>query len=923
LYWRGEHLARGTQNSRRRVGYARSDDERIDHLKGQIAKKLARIFECTRLMDLNRGDSSFRVADGASSSAAAEGEIFYVVDTNFVQAFLQPMAWRSSSRLFHDIRLWPPTEHEEKLGYDELVAATAAQATMLATEFFFEFASKTSPRRIYMSDPHRKELVEQLERLSVRYPEVVTDAAFANYAKSQNEKITSIAGCAERSRAEATEIMVAEKVAFSAEDLEKLNDADFARVRNNFIVSTICRIIAQDDLLEPAEQIARLTTELWPRFYPIEWEFEASTEQDNREIQALNKTWLALLEAEFDKRRAPPKSAGLDGISLGRERKRDRHSLKADATTLAHLMWAARWKAGPRQRVVFVTGDRVILNAYREWYADHGENLSFMIRPLAFFAPQYNLRDGRAALSREMRVFDHTRQSLETWTAPLTNALRSHYFEGRPDRFARFSGARARDRFCVEAEDDAVSEDLIESLIPLSDNLQTLERESENVDAMADAMRWLERLSIGAMPTLVNRRVDQATKNAQDFLNKVGAEGGNEVVLRWVQERLDRAMSTGFEFTLPATVKQIEALEAASRAKETPEEMQRVRPTLRIRLPYGDDEPLLPADWLARYAAERSAAEIAAKKRISGEAKPADVNAPLRKLAEQPANLFALASWLAFRHNLYNDAVRAADFASRACDSYIAEGIPVERDLQLECLYLKALALRVRMANEPPTENHDADVWIRDLDGAESALQLCIDGHEKANQRVRKIRALAERVSVRLSYCAWAAVGKLSALGAYRENRLQLQDVFRGAVEDLQACRSMLPSVREYVARLDDNDPDRNVQKSTLEWVELQVRVDPECARVIYELLTTRLYEHKDEYLMAGMPGVHKALVDMEWPIDAPKETNKLMQAYALSYRARRDKKAAAGLADISEDDVSLALDKAMLGAIKELAASR
>src|SRR5262245_42467588 len=128
-------------------------------LKREITRKLARIFECTRLLDLSRDDSEFSKGDarpeddragraeerrvGGPAAGRPRGEIIYVADTNFIQTFLQPARWRRCSRLFHDFGIWQSSERErtwEEDGASGLARAISAQAALLATEFVFSLA---------------------------------------------------------------------------------------------------------------------------------------------------------------------------------------------------------------------------------------------------------------------------------------------------------------------------------------------------------------------------------------------------------------------------------------------------------------------------------------------------------------------------------------------------------------------------------------------------------------------------------------------------------------------------------------------------------------------------------------------------------------------------------------------------------------
>ena len=114
-------------------------------------------------------------------------------------------------------------------------------------------------------------------------------------------------------------------------------------------------------------------------------------------------------------------------------------------------------------------------------------------------------------MSKELEIFPRTRQAIEASTFPLSMALKNHYFKDDPVRFSRTATDRARNRFCVEEPELSMEGGVIDALIGgLTDNLETLRTKSEELDSLADKLRWSERLSVSAIPQLVRRRVAEA-----------------------------------------------------------------------------------------------------------------------------------------------------------------------------------------------------------------------------------------------------------------------------------------------------------------------------------------------------------------------------------------------------------------------------
>ena len=233
--------------------------------------------------------------------------------------------------------------------------------------------------------------------------------------------------------------------------------------------------------------------------------------------------------------------------------------------------------------------------------------------------------------------------------------------------------------------------------------------------------------------------------------------------------------------------------------------------------------------------------------------------------------MFALASWLAFQHELWSEAVRFADFAAQAAEKDLNDGNEAHADgsdlddaetVYYECQYLKALALRIRMASEEPSEAYDADVWRRDLNAAEQALDLCIE-HHRAREKVRLLRALSERAAVRLTYCAWAAVGRLALLQPNQREWLDLSDTMRGAVSVTSRKWQNPFHARTNVDRTTEGF-DRDTRSEALDWAEFQAAINPECARILYERLRELEDPNWEKSYLPLMQGVERELASID-----------------------------------------------------------
>ncbi|MBK8543229.1 MAG: hypothetical protein IPL62_06455 [Caulobacteraceae bacterium] len=469
--------------------------------------------------------------------------------------------------------------------------------------------------------------------------------------------------------------------------------------------------------------------------------------------------------------------------------------------------------------------------------------------------------------------------------------------------------ARARDLFCVEAEDGKVPSALLDDLVPGARQDLKL----EELEATAVQLRWLERIAMGVVPNLVSKRVDGASKKARAFFDGQHSEDDGRSEL-FLLERLDSAAESGFRFSRPYAVTRIKDALLKLQDVRSP----RVGAVLRIKLPFkpknGSDHPALTApEW---------------EDKVRALTDPAELESVLDHITKQPARLFVLASWLAFRRDLWSDAVRFAGFAERA---------PQENDeFYAECQYFRAVSLRIRLMSEPPAapasapaKQREADVWRSDMNAAIVSVESCLDLLPDVRE-VRRLRAKAEGVAARMAYCGWAAVGELASLNAYQIEPLDLSEIFSEACDGLAACI-------EELGRLKDQSVDRrdakNAQTQDLDWVWTQVSLTAEYSRLIYVCLTQRFDRKGRAYLPAMRAWEWLGNMQEHPPPDPKKQRSVVLAAYGFCQWGRfaatvKDAKEWAESLqklDYKSDTESgremLALDRSMLELMKDVAA--
>src|ERR1700733_11112197 len=516
------------------------DDSYIQRMRAEVATKVARLLEATRLLDLNRSDGSFRGTSPirTKNPHLSDSEIIYVIDTNVVQAFIEPKRWRESSRLFHDL-LWSPTPNERQHDYTNLSHVVTAQATLLATEFVFSDELGAANKQLYMSIAHYKELESQIDRMQSKLRTMAKQLSHAQ-TLAMAEELDRLAELRSAPRREVERSIRDDRyfLVYGKQNVQDLNEKAFERVRDAYIVTSICRVLSTDELMEPVEQLARLMTEkLWSHLHPLDWKFKPASKDEEARLESEQSFWLERLNIEQNLRLDRLRAKG-EPVDDKKDQDR-RDSFLADADTLGYITWAIKDRLKANQRVVFITADGVTINMYRRWYALFGERSSFIVRPLALYGPQYNLRSSGASLARRVEVFERTRHALEASTFTVTSTLTSHYEETKENPGSRTASSRARDKFCVEVETDKKFETLDE-LIPTSHHGPSLKVKADELDSVADSLRWIERIVIGASPGLVAPRAEQAIKRMRVVrqLLRQPPDGRNDVLSDFIDDRL-------------------------------------------------------------------------------------------------------------------------------------------------------------------------------------------------------------------------------------------------------------------------------------------------------------------------------------------------------------------------------------------------
>jgi hypothetical protein len=558
------------------------------------------------------------------------------------------------------------------------------------------------------------------------------------------------------------------------------------------------RIFADDKLMVPLEQLDRIfSPEIAPRIRPLQLDFrpDASAQEG---LPAEARAWFERLlkEQDIQRRRHDREQREKQQARKGwrdpeEYEERPRASLQNDARALAYFLWVVGAFANPKDRFVFVTGDRLLFDAYRRWHISRPSGEPFVMRRLIQFAPFINLNDSPNDISNARVLFDRTRGAVEVALMAFNLASGEQRRPTAEDAVPH--AARERERLLLplsEAED--LAEDLIIKWFLGRLGEQWMQGRIAELKELRSDWRKVERMSIGANYHLISQRLDRTQRQRAEAIVGKGPADATALV-SYLQRLLDRIFQNSIKLWVPLAADFIKSSQWPSHAARAARSQRRVPIALRLRVPLPpgrrrDSEPAykevdeLLEDW---GKGDDSAREI-----LDAEHNPL--------FAEQKYFVFGIAATMALRMDLWSQAERYADLANLAVgppsDSAKPDN-PLCHD-SLECMYLKALASRFRIGSFPPhgarlTEN----VWRKWLDAAVKILDRCESLHAKNHHVLREMRTVSERAAIRLFYAAWVATAPnaphplFTVEDAYRE--------FEAGAHDLRRCLTLESGARD------------------------------------------------------------------------------------------------------------------------------
>lgn len=700
---------------------ASPDSAKEDRELEILLRQVLRLVDITRDIERNRDDALWK-ANGKT--------IDYVFDENIFELFIDPKDMREVSATFHGAA-WSPPHGDGARNR----AAIAAQAALITSEYLM--SGQLPGQRdeaIHMTEWHMWELKQRIDHYIERF--------------RHQDGSGHGGGMASISRHP-----------YLIDDLQYFQQRGgrwTAEAIDRFVVARkTAHTLAEDQFVEPMEQVRRIVSPLRDRLVPLTDRFEVPF--PDWAILAHNAVqWRARLKAEAE-RRVPVRRRTFDN----------------DARSLAFMQWAAVKAQEAGSRVVMVTGDAVLFDAYRRWHSglspeDDAFQQPFCLRRPVQYAPIFNMNDGVGDISEARELFALTEQAVEIALLPFNLAQLG------TDGLRRNLVDRNREAFALKlADHHPLTTD--PSLAFFREKLTPTWRAESRGNLQNLTMLWqrTERAAIGSMYDSIKLRMSENQTSAA-YRADAGADDLGPVLTNFVNDLLDQIVVDSIHLWAPLASRFIDAKIEAGLREPGP----RARPPILIRLDVGGrDVPEDLSDFIDRLATNLPLA----KRFLS----------LTEKVSSQPEVLFALAATLALALGSWTHAERFADLALKAARVGRQQG-RLDQNYVAEFEYLLAVSIRFRIAETAPARNGSGHrAVMKSRARALETLDICLAEHRKpfdgsSLQPLRLMRALAERAALNLFY-----FGACVCSPHLQPSLQPAVEALSSAEEDLDSCLAM------------------------------------------------------------------------------------------------------------------------------------
>lgn len=698
-----------------------------------ILKRVLRLVDISRDLDRNKSDFDF---------TNTGGEIVQVLDENIFEMFFRPFRHTEAVQTFYDT-LWADEKHDSAdwKSYE-------AQSALLTAEILIgKRPNERASAPLLMTEQHRYELAKRIEDLLVEI-KVAVELNGKHIRRELAVKMAVLSDL-ERGAVDRTSVLAASLEARElGRDIKDLSAVAGRPDLDRFRVSRVAAsFLADDQLAEPLEQLRRVVS------HPIRSSLRTiqtaypPTSADRASIEADAERWYERLVAEL---KAPAHRNRVRALIQQRREMTSEAStphatspdlgaaieIRNDARSLAYLRWVVRNRLSPEHRLVFVTGDPVVFDAYRRWYLER-ESASrdgpepFFLRRASQYSPMFNPVDSGSDLgqveneqSEDSPLFTLIQQAVEASLLPLpfTDDRRG------PDTVDPcFNASRERLALKLVDREDLTNDEELAALSHLLTDEWLAERDGEFSRITAN-WQSAHRFSIGASFETLSQRVGTELRETAKKYFSSDAREARFILRKYVTDVFDKLIDESLQLWLPIA--------------ETFDEVEHDA-------------------WRSRWGRRAKRVTVALEPSLRS-----------RSAKAQPEAVFAAAAARALERQDVASGLRFATLAGRADRVANSRGVATVGH-HLEFQYLQAVAFKLQIPSidvhlrksRVPLRRRSfvrrGSELVKTLHGrASSLIEHCIASHatamddaeadERDETGILLLRALSERASLNL-----------------------------------------------------------------------------------------------------------------------------------------------------------------------------
>jgi len=739
-------------------------------------------------MERNRDDFAFR-QDG--------GKIWYVFDENLLELFIDPRDHRGRMASLHSAE-WGSRKPEGAASSRSYVAQTA----LATTEYLFSGDLPGQERgTVYMTEWHRWEFTHRVERL--QWQQVHRLRAAIGEMKERFGAVRKVLAVLDRDPDRAIALVTDRRLAADLVAYRQREPTQEA-LKTYLATRLSLDVLANDDVIEPAEQLRRLVTApLRHVFSTLHRSLPSASPEEKKAIAADARRWIGRLQDHCQRhdieivQRDGSWEEGRDG-----GRQRSLGALWDDAKSLALIRWAATLKSRSalQQRIVLVTADQIVFDAYREWYSDLHFNdpayaEPFCLRRLTQFAPALNLvSSGRVeGGDAYFELFHDLMQALEVMLLPLNlSRIASRADQAIITRMREKTALRPTQKGRIR--EDPAYDPLVAAL-----SQGGVDHHRNKLDEIIDRWRELERAALGRPDEQIQNRIEMA--RALD--SRLDSDSAAEAYERYVTDLVQVLLSGSRSFSLPLAREFVEGW-------RPPPPGEVVRAPIALRLLVTTP----PGRFTVGEMLDRRQDEMGGKPKLDEE--------DWKALFADPAIVLSMAAAHCLTVRDWSNAQHFAEMALLEEMEHEIDPADGERqDRRAEIKYLYALVNRFRMGEiGPPLSGETFSRLNRYYRLALGHLNECETHHSCAETRqdLRRMRVLSERAALHLFFVSatnkWVRAAAARRVQAGRGGSRSVSDTdlldlgvddaavaaLKDAEADLVACLAIdtaLPPIEE------------------------------------------------------------------------------------------------------------------------------